>query len=116
MAGKTTALMTELDTLPRPADEWRWLHRADALAASGQIDEAVAQLRTLVHALPDSTRGYLRLANLLRERRRAGEAREILEAAVAHVPDCPVSREALAEVCMESGRSTTMRFVMAARF
>jgi tetratricopeptide (TPR) repeat protein len=102
VAGKATTLLSETDSLPLPSDEWRWLHKADALVASGRVDEAVAQLRTLVHALPDSTRGYLRLANLLRERRRAGEAREILETAVAHFPDCPVSREALAEICMES--------------
>lgn len=104
MAGKATGLISETNTQPQPADEWRWLHRADALAASGKVEEAVAQLKTLVHALPDSTRGYLRLANLLRQRRRAGEAREILETAVAHVPDCPVSREALADICIEIGR------------
>jgi tetratricopeptide (TPR) repeat protein len=104
VAGKATALLSDMDSLPLPADEWRWLHQADALVASGKVEEAVAQLRTLVHALPDSTRGYLRLANLLRQRRRAGEAREILETAVAHVPDCPVSREALADVCVEIGR------------
>jgi tetratricopeptide (TPR) repeat protein len=104
VAGKATVIVSEKDSLPLPADEWRWLHQADALVASGRVEEAVAQLRTLVHALPDSTRGYLRLANLLRQRRRAGEAREILEAAVAHVPDCPVSREAFADVCVEIGR------------
>lgn len=104
MAGKATALISDTDSLPLPKDEWRWLHQADALAASGRIEEAVAQLRTLVHALPDSTRGYLRLADLLRQRCRSGEAREILETAVAHFPDCPVSREALAEVCVEIGR------------
>jgi tetratricopeptide (TPR) repeat protein len=104
VAGKATALISDTDSLPLPSDEWRWLHQADALAASGRVEEAVAQLRTLVHALPDSTRGYLRLATLLRQRRRAGEAREILETAVAHVPNCPVSREALADICVEIGR------------
>lgn len=104
MAGKATSIISEVDSLPLPADEWRWLHQADALVASGRIEEAVAQLKTLVHALPDSTRGYVRLANLLRQWRRAGEAREILETAVAHVPNCPVSREALADVCLEIGR------------
>ncbi|WP_395090909.1 tetratricopeptide repeat protein [Armatimonas sp.] len=104
VTGKATILVSEKDALPLPVDEWRWLHQADALVASGRVEEAVAQLRTLVHALPDSTRGYLRLADLLRQRRRAGEAREILETAVAHVPDCPVSREALADVCVEIGR------------
>jgi tetratricopeptide (TPR) repeat protein len=104
VASKATGLILDKDSLPLPADEWRWLHQADALVASGRVEEALAKLRTLVHALPDSTRGYLRLADLLRQRRRAGEAREILETAVAHVPNCPVSREALADVCVEIGR------------
>lgn len=105
MAGKATMIMrTEGDSLPLPAYERRCLRHADDLAAAGQVDEALAELRTLVHAFPDSRRGYLRLASLLRQRRRSSEAREVLETAVAHAPRCPVSREALAEVCLEIGR------------
>lgn len=105
MATKATSMMrVEGEPLPLPAYERRCLRHADDLAAAGLVEEALVELRTLVHTVPDSTRGYLRLASLLRQRRRSGEAREVLEAAVAHAPRCPVSREALAEVCLEIGR------------
>ena len=105
MEGKlTTVIRVEAEGVPLPAYERRCLRHADDLAAAGQVEEAVAQLRTLVHTVPDSNRGYLRLASLLRQRRRSGEAREVLETAVAQMPHCPVSREALAEICLEIGR------------
>ncbi len=84
--------------------EAQYLRRADALAASGQIDKALVHLRKLVAALPGSTHGYLRIAALLRHENRCAEALEILRAAVAHAPHCLASREALAETCLESGR------------
>lgn len=84
--------------------EARGLRRADALIASGQIEKALTHLRKLVIDLPHSTPGYLRIASLLREKKRADEARDVLKTAVAAAPASPAPREALAEVCLESGR------------
>ena len=83
--------------------EAQYLRRADALAASGQIEKALVHLRKLVAVLPQSTHGYLRIASLLRQERRSGEALEVLRAAVAQAPHCLAAREALAETCLESG-------------
>lgn len=104
MNGKTTV------TDPTPArrlpvlQENRRLQRVEALVAAGRVEEALAHLRKLVQDVPDSSRGYVRIATLLREGRRSEEACAILETAVLRLPRCPVSREALAEVCLEVGR------------
>ena len=84
--------------------EAQYLRRADALAASGQVEKAIVHLRKLVTVLPGSTQGYLRMAALLRREKRCGEAVEVLRGAVAHSPGCLASRGALAETCLESGR------------
>jgi tetratricopeptide (TPR) repeat protein len=88
---------------PPRGREAQYLRRADALAASGQVEKALAHHRKLVTALPESTHGYLRIASLLRQAKRAGEALEVLRA-VARAPRCLAPREALAETCLESGR------------
>jgi tetratricopeptide (TPR) repeat protein len=83
--------------------ETRGLRRADALIASGETDKALDHLRKLVRDLPDATRSYLRMAHLLREKRRPGEALEALRAAVQRAPRLAAPREALAEMCLEVG-------------
>ena len=93
---------------PRPpaapkGREAQYLRRADALAASGQIEKALLHLRKLVSLLPESPHGYLRIALLLRQERRAVEALEVLRAAVSRAPQCLAPHEALAETCLEIG-------------
>ncbi len=88
----------------RRMSEARRLRRADALAASGQADKAVAVLRRLVRDQPGSTRACLRLASLLRDARRSDEALVTLRHAVTFRPDSLPFREALAELCLEMGR------------
>ncbi|GAB4466026.1 MAG: hypothetical protein OHK0029_37090 [Armatimonadaceae bacterium] len=88
----------------RPGRETRGIRRADALAASGQVDKALAHLRKLVSDVPDSTRGYLRMASLLREVQRPAEALSVLRSAIERIPNVPAPREALAEMCLEMGR------------
>lgn len=85
------------------AREARGLRRADALAASGRRDEALAALKRLLRDVPGSTRARLRLATLLREARRGPEAVEVLRAAIERAPRDPAPREAIAETCLEMG-------------
>jgi len=88
----------------RQGKESRGIRKADALIASGQVDKALAQLRKLVSDVPNSTRGYLRMASLLRDIQRPGEALAVLRNAIERVPDVPTPREVLAEMCLEMGR------------
>jgi len=84
--------------------EARSLRRADALVASGQVEKALTHLRKLADAMPDSTRAPLRMASLLREIHRSGEAYAVLKDAVSRAPRATDAREALAEICLEMGR------------
>lgn len=84
--------------------EERGLRRADALVAQGQVDKAIAHLRRLVHAVPDSTRGHLRIATLLHEKKQSTEALAILRSVIQRAPGATAPREALAEICLEVGR------------
>lgn len=88
----------------RTRGEAQYLRRADAYVAAGQIEKALVHLRKLIVAHPRSTKGYLRIAFLLRQERRTGEALDVLRTAVRQSSRCAASREALAEVCLESGR------------
>ena len=84
--------------------ELRGLRRADALIASGEADKALAHLRKLVAALPNSTPAQLRIAALLREKHQGNEALALLRDVVARDTQAPAAREALAETCLEMGR------------
>jgi tetratricopeptide (TPR) repeat protein len=79
------------------------LRHADDLVASGQREQALVHLRQLIQDFPKHTRGYLRIASLLKEERRWKEAQEILKVAVKHAPGCQASWRALVEVCLEIG-------------
>ena len=83
--------------------EVQYLRRADALAASGQVEKALTHLRKLISLSPESTLAYLRIATLLRQENRPSEALEVLRAALVCSPRCLASREALAETYLESG-------------
>ena len=89
---------------PRNGKEVRGLQRADVLIARGQIDKAITHLRKLITDLPDSTRGHLRIASLLHEKRQSSEAIEILRGVVSRAPDAALAREVLAEMCLDVGR------------
>ena len=84
--------------------EVRGLQRAETLIAQGQTDKAIAQLRKLITDLPNSTRGQLRIAGLLHERRQSAEALAILRSVVLRTPDSAAAREILSEICLEVGR------------
>lgn len=86
-----------------PVREARGIRRADELAASGHVDQALALLRRLLREQPGATRASLRMATLLREARRAQEALEVLRAAIERAPCDPAPREAIAETCLEMG-------------
>ncbi len=88
----------------RAQREERALRQAEALVASGEREQALEQLLGLLREMPESTRASLRVAALLRESRRANEARLVLESAVELAPDAAAPREALAEICLEVGR------------
>jgi tetratricopeptide (TPR) repeat protein len=108
-APSTTGLRGRTTRHPRKRGEergreTRGLQRVDALIASGQLDKAIAHLRRLVTEMPLSMRGYLRMASLLREIQRPGEALSVLRNAIECVPNVAAPREALAEMCLEMGR------------
>ena len=84
--------------------ETRGLRRADDLIASGKVEQALDRLRKLVSDVPGATRGYLKMASLLRQKRRASEALDVLRAAIAQNPTVLAPREVLAELCLEVGR------------
>jgi tetratricopeptide (TPR) repeat protein len=84
--------------------ETRGLRRADTLIARGQVDKAIAHLRKLIAEIPDSTRGHLRIASLLHEKRQSYEALDILRSVIHRSPDTASAREVLSEICLEVGR------------
>jgi tetratricopeptide (TPR) repeat protein len=90
-----------LSVVLRHADDL--VRHADDLLASGEREQALAHLRQLIQDFPKQTRGYLRIASLLKEERRWKEAQEILKVAVKHAPGCHASWRALVEVCLEIG-------------
>lgn len=84
--------------------ETRGLRRADDLIASGKIEQALERLRKLISDVPGATRGYLKMASLLRQKRRVSEALDVLRAAISQNPAALTPREVLAELCLELGR------------
>jgi tetratricopeptide (TPR) repeat protein len=85
--------------------EARGLQKVETLIAQGQTDKAIDHLRKLITALPDSTRGHLRIASLLHEKRQSTEAVDILRTVIRRAPAAEAAaREVLAEICLEVGR------------
>ncbi len=84
--------------------ETRGLQKIEALIAQGQTDKAITQLRKLITDLPHTTRGPVRIASLLHERRQSAEALAILRSVVQRVPDAAAAHEVLSEICLEVGR------------
>jgi len=87
----------------RLSRETRSLRRADALIAAGQTEKALTHLRRLMREMPGAIRVRLKVASLLKEARRIGEALSVLRAAVSQAPDDPAPHEALAELTLELG-------------
>ncbi len=85
------------------ARETRSLRRADALIAAGQPEKAVAHLRRLTQTVPGATRASLKMASLLRDSKRVGEALTVLRRATVEAPANPAPHEALAELALEVG-------------
>jgi tetratricopeptide (TPR) repeat protein len=88
---------------PVLSPEILFLRHAEDLVAAGQREQALDHLRQLIQDFPEQTRGYLRIASLLKEERRWKEAQEILKVAVERSPECQASWRALVEVCLEIG-------------
>ena len=51
--------------------ETRGLQKVEAMIAQGQTDKAIVQMRKLLTDLPHATRGQVRIASLLHERRQS---------------------------------------------
>ena len=108
MTDKTSITPTTSTTTPPlvATPEMLFLRHAEDLLALGEREKALLHLQQFIQDFPEQTRGYLRIASLLKEERRWKEAQEILKVAVTHSPQCQATWRALVEVCLEIGAYT----------
>lgn len=82
------------------------LEKAEALRASGRLDDAVALLNELLQQVPGHAEAEYRLAQIAANRGDAAQCRIHMERAVAANPDNPEYWFRLGDVCQRAGDTT----------
>lgn len=90
------------------------IRRADALARSGRVAQAIADLRRHIAAHPDGVRVYIALANLLAQGARHDEELAVWAAAQAHWPE-DIDLQAQHALALDRAGRTAEALVLADR-